>query len=78
MYGFHFGDPDPNNDVAKRAIKSVLSTHLPQLAPKIRQWVAIGVESQLKAAPTEWGDSMCSYYDLESFHYSGVPRPDFS
>ena len=50
MYGFGFGGLDPHNNVAKRAIKRVLGTHLQELTPKIRQWVSHGVESQLQAA----------------------------
>lgn len=56
MYGFEFGGLDPNNNVAKRAIKSVLGTHLQELTPKIRQWAARGIESQLAAAAINGGD----------------------
>ncbi|KAH8777837.1 cytochrome P450 [Diaporthe sp. PMI_573] len=56
MYGFRFGGIDPNNSVGKGAVKRALGTHLQELSPKVGQWVANGVESQLNAAAIEAGD----------------------
>jgi hypothetical protein len=63
MYGFRFGGIDPNNSVGKGAVKRALGTHLQEMSPKVGQWVANGVESQLKAAAIEAGDCTSSALD---------------
>jgi len=47
MYGFEYGEPDPNDNVPTRAIKVLFRMQLPMLRPLIKRKVQYAVEQEV-------------------------------
>ena len=47
MYGFEYGEPDPNDNVPTRAIKVLFRMQLPMLRPLIMRKVQYAVEQEV-------------------------------
>jgi hypothetical protein len=47
MFGFEYGEPDPNDNVPTRAIKVLFRMQLPMLAPLIAKRVQHGFEQEI-------------------------------